>query len=91
MDDKAYKKPHSLILEDRKQITLSGVTDVGAFDEESLTVYTDYGEVTLKGEKIQVNVVNTETGQLTAEGKINSVTYTDKTSKKTGFLSKVFR
>ncbi len=91
MDDKIYKKPHSLTVEDRKKLTVSGVTDVGAFDEDSITVYTDYGEIVIKGERLQVSVINTETGGLTAEGKINSVVYSDRKAGKQGFFSRVLK
>lgn len=91
MDEKIYKKPHLLTLEDRKKLILCGVTDVGAFDEDSITAYTDFGELVIKGEGLQVSVVNTESGQLTAEGRINSVTYSDRKAGKQGFLSRVLK
>ncbi|MBQ3537022.1 MAG: sporulation protein YabP [Clostridia bacterium] len=91
MEDKILKKPHTLTAEDRKKLTLSGVTDVGAFDEDSITVYTDYGEIVIKGERLQVGVINTETGELSAEGKINSVVYSDRKAGKQGFLSRVLK
>lgn len=91
MEDIKKKQPHTLIIEDRKKLSLSGITDVGNFDEEGILVYTDYGEITVKGEGIQVNVVNVETGQFEAEGKFSEIKYSDKTKAKGGFLSKVFK
>ena len=85
------KIPHSLIIESRNKLLLTGVTEIGAFDEESLSVFTSYGEITVTGENIQVSVMNTSTGEVSAQGKIDSVKYSDKTAKKTGFLTKVFR
>ena len=54
MDEKAVKKPHMLMLESRNKLSFSGVTQIGAFDEEMLTVYTDYGEITVNGETKKV-------------------------------------
>lgn len=91
MDEKAVKKPHMLMLESRNKLSFSGVTQIGAFDEEMLTVYTDYGEITVNGENIQVSVMNTETGEVCAQGKIDSVKYSDKYSKRTSFFAKVLK
>ncbi len=91
MDEKTVKLPHTLILEARNKLSLSGVTQIGAFDEESLTVYTSYGEINITGENIQVSVMNTETGEVCAQGKIDSVKYSDKYSKKSGFFAKVLK
>ena len=33
--------PHNLILKDRGELTLSGVTDVDSFDETTIIAYTD--------------------------------------------------
>ncbi len=42
MENKA-KKAHSLYLENRSGLKLTGVTDVDSFDEENVIAYTDYG------------------------------------------------
>lgn len=91
MEATTKKLPHTLILESRNKLSLSGVTEIGFFDEENLTVYTSYGEITVTGEGLQVSVLNTVTGEVSAEGRIDSVKYSDKTAKKTGFFSKVFK
>lgn len=91
METTTKKLPHTLILESRNRLTLSGVTEIGSFDEENLTVYTDFGEICVSGDSLQVSVLNTVTGEVSAEGRIDSVKYSDKTAKKSGFLSKVFK
>ncbi len=83
--------PHSLVIEDRKKLTLTGITDVGNFDEESICVYTSSGEILIKGEKLQVNVLDVKTGQFQAEGKIISLQYSDKRAKNQSLFSRVFR
>ena len=46
--------PHNCILEDRKKLSVSGVKDVGSFDEETIIAQTEYGELTVKGEKLHM-------------------------------------
>ena len=41
--------PHHLVLEDRRALTVSGVSDVDSFDELTVIIYTDLGELTLEG------------------------------------------
>ena len=48
---------HSLTLCDREKLTLTGVTDVDAFNEEEITVITDFGELTVKGELLHVEAL----------------------------------
>lgn len=91
MDENKKKLPHTLIVEDRRKLSLTGITDVGNFDEEGLSVYTDFGEVSVKGENIQVNILNVETGQFEAEGKFTEIKYSDRVKASGGFFSKVFK
>ncbi len=85
------KEPHNLILENRKKLKMTGVTDVDSFDETTVVAYTSAGELTVTGEKLHINSLNTENGELTIEGTINSLTYIDQAPKSTGFFGKMFR
>ncbi len=83
--------PHSLIIDGRKSISVTGVTESDNFNDEEIILYTSYGQITIKGENLQISVLNTESGDVTASGKVNSVTYSDRTEKRQGFFSKVLR
>ena len=47
-DKKAPKGPHTIILEDRRNLSITGVTDIDSFDEETVIVYTDTGELVVQ-------------------------------------------
>ncbi len=83
--------PHNCILEDRKKLSVSGVNEVGSFDEETIIALTDYGELTVKGEKLHITKLSLEIGELCIEGKITLLQYADVQEKPTSFLSRVFR
>ncbi len=85
------KLPHSLILENRKALTLTGVSDVDSFDEQAVVAYTDLGELTIKGQNLHISKLSLETGELTLDGEIYSMTYTENHSSGSGLLSKLFR
>ncbi len=90
-DKKTGLLPHNCILEDRKTLSVSGVNDVGSFDEQTIVAATDYGELTVKGEKLHITKLSLEIGELCIEGNIASLQYTDIIEKNTGFFSRVFR
>lgn len=83
--------PHNLILEERKKLSISGVTDVDSFDEQTVVAYTVKGEITVRGWDLHVSKLNLEQGELTLEGEISSLVYTDVKAKSTGLFSKILR
>ena len=91
MNEDKIKMPHGLILKDRAQLTLSGVTDVDSFDESAIVAYTDYGELTVKGENLHISMLNIDTGDLSIDGRVSSLTYLENQPKSTSFFGKVFR
>ncbi len=91
MEEKKLKLPHSVILEDRKNLTITGVTEVDNFNDEEITVYTSYGQITIRGENLQVSVLNTDCGDVSASGKVKSIVYSEKFEKHPGFLGRIFR
>ncbi|MBP3696305.1 MAG: sporulation protein YabP [Clostridia bacterium] len=90
-DKKNTAMPHNLVLEDRRLLTLSGVSDVDSFDEETVVVFTDLGELTIRGSDLHINRLSVEVGELTVEGKISALIYSQDAAPKGGFFSKVFR
>jgi len=84
--------PHNIILEDRRLLTVSGVSDVDSFDEHSVTVFTDLGELVVRGSDLHINRLSVELGELLLEGSIVSLTYQDSAPKTAGgFFGRVFR
>jgi len=84
--------PHNIILEDRRLLTVSGVSDVDSFDERTVTVFTDMGELVVRGTDLHINRLSVEVGELLLEGRIISLTYQDETPRSAGgFFGKVFR
>ncbi len=90
-DKKSTAMPHNLVLEDRRLLSLTGVSDVDSFDEETVVVFTDLGELTIRGSDLHINRLSVEVGELTVEGKIAALIYSQESAQKGGFFSKVFR
>lgn len=93
MTDAANKNtvPHNLIMQDRSSLSVSGVSDVDSFDEQTVVMYTNMGELTVKGDDLHINKLNVESGDIVMEGKIYSMSYSDDSPKSKSFLSKLFK
>ena len=83
---------HNVILENRSKLVLTGITDVDNFDDTTITLFTELGELIIRGRKLHINLMNVETGDLTVEGDICSLVYGDKDrKKKPSTFGKLFR
>lgn len=87
-------KGHSIILENREKLSISGVEHVNSFNSELILVETVAGVMTIKGEELDVNKINLEDGNVTIQGRVSGITYSDRDSignKGSGFFSKLFK
>lgn len=92
MEENKIKMPQNLILEDRKKLSVTGVKDVDSFDEETMIIYTELGELTVRGNDLHINKLSVETGELMIEGSIYALVYTDDVDrKKESFFGKIFK
>ena len=81
---------HTLMLEQRNRLCLTGVTDVDSFDDSTVVAATALGALTISGADLKISTLNTETGELLVQGEINALVYLDQ-PQKGGFFSRVFR
>lgn len=81
MQEKITEKTHSIIIENRRNMTISGITDVDSFDEKAICLYTQLGELTIQGRELHIDSMSVETGDMTVTGDIWAVVYGDKDRK----------
>jgi sporulation protein YabP len=90
-DENIRKKiPHNLILDNRKILHITGVTEMGAFDEEHVTVYTDLGGLYICGNMMKISKLSVETNEMNLSGDILSLTYFEKKFRVKNFFEKIF-
>lgn len=91
-EKKQIRKTHNLILENRRNLNVSGIEDVDSFDEDTIVLFTETGVLTVKGEDLHINKLSVEAGDISVEGDIYSLEYSDEDMKKGGgFFSKLFK
>lgn len=81
---------HSISLEGRKVLTLTGVTGVECSDEKQVLLNTTMGRLRILGSSLLIGKLNTDTGDLSLTGDINLLEYKE-SKNKNGFFSSVFK
>lgn len=66
-----------ITLTDRRTMTVTGVNDTDSFSENKVMLYTDLGELTVKGHDLHISSLSVETGEMCIEGTIDAVIYGD--------------
>ena len=87
---KTTAQPHNIIMENRRELRISGVKDIDSFTETKIVLSTVMGELVVKGEDLHVSVLEAETGDFSMSGKIKSLVYNSFNSSDNLF-SKMFR
>lgn len=84
----------NIYLENREKLNISGVKDVLSFDDQMVILETELGLLTVKGDNLRINKLSIDTLDVSVDGTINSLIYSENTPDKrgrNGFLSKLFK
>ena len=83
---------HHIILEEREQLSVSGVEEVESFDENTIVMLTNRGTLIVRGEELHIEKLSLDGGDLKVEGTIDSHTYEDSGRDRAGGLfARLFR
>lgn len=75
-------KLHSLMLDGRARASVSGVMAVCCFNEQEIVMETSEGEIALLGERLHIEQLNLDDGQLEVTGEIAGVEYNGPVNRK---------
>ena len=67
--------PHSLTLERREKLTMTGVTEVVRFDEETVELRTELGTLLVQGRDLKLRTLSPKGGTVAAEGPVTAIGY----------------
>ena len=80
---------HSLHLEGREKLSLTGVEDVTGFDENLIVLATSLGPLAIRGEGLHIDRIDLSVGQLEVRGKLRELSY-EEPAPEGGFWSRLF-
>ena len=76
VDDRARPEmAHHVILEEREQLSISGVEEVESFDENTILLTTAQGALEIQGEGLHIEKLSLDGGDLRVEGRVNALLY----------------
>lgn len=81
---------HSLQLDNRERLSLTGVEDVESFDEESMVISTAQGVLLLGGSGLHIQKYNVDSGELVIEGNVDEMVYDNAPAGKKGLFGRLF-
>lgn len=67
--------PHKLTLDERKKLTVTGVTEVVSFEENAVILKTALGTLAVQGNQLQLKTLSLEGGQVDVDGTITALVY----------------
>jgi len=87
------KKAHNVVMSNKKQMTISGVIRVENFNESTIVLVTEFGQMTIEGAELHISRLSLETGEMNIDGDIIGLFYSGNSlDKKTSSLfGKIFK
>ncbi len=67
--------PHKLTLNERRNLTMTGVTEVMSFDETAVVLKTSLGLLTVHGQGLKLKTLSLEGGQVAVDGDVSALVY----------------
>lgn len=83
-------RPHSVILEERTKLTVTGVDEVLSFDESEVTMRTSRGSLIVRGSELHVGKLAIDTGELGIDGTVSELLYEEEQQRGEGFWARLF-
>ena len=67
--------PHKLTLNQREDLTMTGVTEVVSFDDTAVILKTHLGVLSVLGQNLVLKTLSVEGGQVAVSGHVSSLVY----------------
>ena len=83
-------KAHTITLNDRKRLAITGVEDVDCFNEQIVVLKTPLGTLTVTGAGLNMSQLSVEDGRVSLEGEVDALEYSG-LKHKGGVLGRLFK
>ena len=90
MSDKILLQ-HKVIIENRGAMSVDGVTQVVAYDENRIVLRTDYGTLIVTGRDLVAGEISSINNTMKLTGNIDTLQYKGARDKREGLLSRITR
>ena len=80
---------HHIILEEREQLSVSGVEEVESFDENTIVMLTNRGTLIVRGEELHIEKLSLDGGELQVDGRVEALTYEEQQAPRGSWLTRL--
>lgn len=80
MTDPKQELPHKLTLNQRKMLTVTGVTEVVSFEEDAAVLKTAMGMLMIHGNGLKLKNLSVDAGQVDVTGTVTALVYQEQRS-----------
>ncbi len=91
MASETIQLPHKLSLNERKNLTMTGVTEVVSFDDTMVVLRTALGTLEVQGQELQLKTLSIDGGQVAVDGHISAMLYEEPRSGGGGLFGRLFK
>lgn len=81
--------PHRLTLDSRRTLSVSGVTEIDSFDENTVCLRTTRGPMTVRGKALHLQQLSIGGGEVLVDGTVDAIFYEDD-APVGGFFARLF-
>jgi sporulation protein YabP len=67
--------PHRVVLDQRKKLTVTGVTEVVSFEEDGAVLKTAQGTLIIHGQQLKLKTLSLDGGQVDVTGTVTAIVY----------------
>lgn len=82
-------QPHTVSMENRRSLVLTGVTRVISCDETGALLHTAQGNLAVGGQNIQVSELSVRTGEVRISGRVDYLQYSENQESGGGFFHRL--
>ena len=75
MGENQMQMPHRLTLNERRQLSMTGVSEVVSFDDAAVVLRTELGTLVIQGQGLQLKTLSLDGGQVVVEGSVAALHY----------------
>ncbi len=83
--------PHKITVENRKEMTVTGVIQVVSYDEYRILLRTDYGTLIIQGRDLVAGEISSANNTLKLTGRIETLQYKAAKDKSENFFTRIMK
>ena len=90
-DGGSLRRVHSIHIEGRELMSISGVKDVESFNEQQVQLLTEMGGLCVEGDNLHITHLSLSDGNIIIEGELIGLEYSDIQEPRGSVFSRLFR